>query len=150
MTERTWTDQELLALGERRPTSPKWQTNKTFEVVAKAMNGEGYGTSAYTVGRLRVVSQLIVCDYPDGDGQGPTWIVSISRKGRRIATTEECRRLLRHLGIGQAEEDNHEPGIARKFWWPLDPAKRVECQCKETEETVIEPSGMRWQRKRVN
>lgn len=148
--QKTWTDAELFALGECKPTSIRWKRNIVLENASRIFNGPGYGLSAYSVGRLRVVSQLIVCDYPDGDGHGPTWIVSVSRRGRRIAKTEECRRVLRHLGLGQAEEDNHEPGIARKFWLPLDPDKRVECQCKETEETVIEPSGMRWQRKRPN
>lgn len=38
------------------------------------------------------------------------------------------------------------PGRARHFW--LDRGRKVqpECECKRTEETVVEPDGYRWQR----
>lgn len=145
---REWSNRELHAIGEKRPRSPKWSRNYELERAVIKTNGMAFGTSAYSVGRIRVASQLIIAELPTGDGVGPQWIVSISRGGRRRPTNGECRRLLRHLGIGDAEEDNHENGIARKFWYPLDPSQRVDCQCKADEEQVVEPDGYTWSRKR--
>lgn len=99
-------------------------------------------------GKLVVVSTLDVAELPDGSGEvGPQWHVSISiddlRRPRR-ATDEECERTLRDFDLVGAEEDNHEPGRARHFWLPVDPARRVECECKTTDEVIVEPDGHRW------
>ena len=42
------------------------------------------------------------------------------------------------------EEDNHHPGNARHFWLPLDPTKRVDCECKSDEAVITEPDGYQW------
>jgi hypothetical protein len=43
-----------------------------------------------------------------------------------------------------SEEDNHHPGIARHFWMVVDPARRVDCECKVGETVVKEPDGYKW------
>lgn len=77
----------------------------------------------------------------------PQLHVSISDDGAR-ASDETIRGVLADFGFEGAEEDNHQPGIARHFW--LDEGARVqpECECKKVEETVTEPDGFKWQRPR--
>jgi len=105
---------------------------------------------AWRRGRFLALSTLDEMELPDGSGRtGPTWLVSISRRGTRRPTDEECRRVLSAFGLAGAAEDNHENGIARKFWMPVDPAERRACECKETEEQVVEPDGYTWSRKRA-
>jgi hypothetical protein len=58
------------------------------------------------------------------------------------------RRALAAFRMLDAEEDNHIPGRARHVWRPLDPAERVDCECKTTEVTVVEPDGHRWSNRR--
>lgn len=72
---------------------------------------------------------------------------AVSRDGRRRASDAEVANILRIFCIPGAEEDNHEPGIARKFWWRIG-QEQVECECKADEEIVVEPDGYRWSRKR--
>lgn len=92
-----------------------------------------------------VLSGVAIADYPDGSGEkGPQWHVSISVSGRR-ATKAECERALRAFDLVGAEEDNHHPGVARHFWRPVDPARRVDCECKENEVVHVDPAdGYTW------
>jgi len=94
-------------------------------------------------GRFVVVSELVQAELPDGSGTGPQWLVSVSYKRRR-PDNKQVQRALRAFGMAAAEEDNHEPGIARKFWLPVDPAHRVDCECKTTEDVIVEPDGFKW------
>lgn len=107
----------------------------------------GTPCSGWLRGNFRILSSIQDNELSSG-AVGPTWCVSISRRGRRRPTVNECRRLLRHFGMGSAEEDNHENGIARKFWMPVDPAERVDCECKIDEEQVVEADGYTWSRPR--
>lgn len=77
----------------------------------------------------------------------PSVQLSISDKGWR-PSDDVCRAALADFGLEGAEEDNHSPGRARHFW--LDEGRTVQpdCECKATEETVVEPDGYRWQRER--
>jgi hypothetical protein len=99
--------------------------------------------SAWQRGRVRVISTLDLAEMPDGNGTGPQWHISISDRGARPDDTL-VRRALTSFDMLGAEEDNHHPGNARHFFMPVDPSRRVDCQCKETEETIVEPDGYRW------
>lgn len=104
------------------------------------------GGAAYANGSLITISTLDLAEYPDGKGIGLQWHVSISRPGLpfRRATDAEIARALEDFDLVGAEEDNHEPGRSRHFWQPLDPSHRVDCECKTTEQRVVEPDGHTW------
>jgi hypothetical protein len=102
--------------------------------------------SAWCRGSFTVISALEIADYPDGQGKGPQWHISIS-----LVWTQDGRGrpsvvsgVLRSFGMTAAEEDNHHPGAARHFWMPVDPSRRVDCECKTTEVTIVEPDGYKW------
>lgn len=99
--------------------------------------------SAWRCGPIVVLSELVTAEYPDGDGEGLQWIVSISANGKR-PKPKQVRKALRAFGMVGAEEDQHHPGVARQFWRPVDPKHRVDCQCKADERTVVEPDGYTW------
>lgn len=100
--------------------------------------------SAWSDGKAHVLSSLIDAEAPDGSGEViPQWHVSITERGRR-ATPRVLRRALRAFGMVGAEEDNHHPGNARHFFLPVDPARRVGCECKATETIQREPDGYTW------
>lgn len=92
---------------------------------------------------VMVMSALEYAQYPDGDGAGPIWHISISKDGQR-AGDDICQATLATFGLEGADEDNHEPGVGRNFWLPVDPSKRTGCECKETERVVVEPNGHVW------
>ena len=54
------------------------------------------------------------------------------------------QRALRAFRLEGTEEDNPHPGVARHFWLPVDPTRRVECQCKTDETIVQEPDAYTW------
>lgn len=139
-----------MTLQEKRP-GPEWEEAPDIDMNAlrRRLGSPASVSSAWTRGRFRAISTLEPSGELPKGGVGPQWLVSISRRGRRRPTSEECRRILRQFRMVGAEEDNHEPGIARKFWMPVDPNERVDCQCKADEEQVVEPDGYTWSRKRV-
>lgn len=106
------------------------------------------------------VSSLDAID--DGRGgklNGPTWHLSVSRAsfifGGSRPTDEDVSTALSAFGMVGAEEDNHANpftragGLARHFWLHTDPARRVGCECKSTEETVVDPDGYTYTRPRT-
>ncbi len=102
--------------------------------------------STFARGRLHVISGYGQMELPQSGGRhGPTWHVSLMRRGRRRPSNDEVRKFLRDFDLVGAEEDNHMPGLARHFFQPVDPAFRGVCECKTTEETIVEPDGHRWQ-----
>lgn len=70
--------------------------------------------------------------------------------GFRRPNDLEVAMVLRDFGMVGAEEDNHEPGRARHFWrlCQASPDEAMGCECKETEEVVVEADGHRWSRER--
>jgi hypothetical protein len=44
----------------------------------------------------------------------------------------------------RAEEDNHQDGRARMLFLVVDPARRVDCECKATERVVVREDGYRY------
>jgi hypothetical protein len=107
--------------------------------------------SAWEAAGLKAISAIEMAEAPDGSGETiPQWHLSVSVLSRtRRARGHEVRQALRDFGLEGAEEDNHEPGAARHFWMPVDPGRRVDCECKTTEEVVVEPDGHRWSRPRL-
>lgn len=122
---------------EKRPRSSEWTE------VRCPPTAEGIARSAWVSGPVFVISTLIECDLPDGAGVGLTWHLSLTRKGKRARPTD-ARRVLRAFDLVGVEEDNHHPGQARQFFQPVDPAHRVSCECKTSEEQIVEPDGFRW------
>lgn len=126
---------------ERRPRGSEW--HEVF-IPGDASDVADIAASAWVSGPLRVISALSMAELPDGSGEvGPQWHISITRKGKRPKPTD-VRRALRAFGMVGTEEDNHHPGNARHFWLPVDPARRVECECKATEVNVTDADGYRW------
>jgi hypothetical protein len=100
--------------------------------------------SAWTLGPIMVLSELVIAEYPDGSGNGPQWLVSVSASGKR-AKPKQLRRALRAFGMVGAEQDNHHPGNVRSYWRPVEESKRVDCQCKVDETIVVdEADGYTW------
>lgn len=99
--------------------------------------------SAWRRGRCFVISTLDFAELPTGKGIGLQWQISISHHRERPGPKEVRRALIAFNMVG-AEEDNHHPGIARHFFMPVDPAHRVDCECKTTEEVRREPDGYTW------
>lgn len=120
-------------IAERRPRDNLWQLVSRSPL-----------QSTWRSGAIVVISALEMAELPDRSGVGPQWHISISYRGRR-AKPHHARKALRAFGMTSAEEDNHHPGIARHFWLVVDPAHRVECECKTDETTVVEQDGYRWQ-----
>jgi hypothetical protein len=100
------------------------------------------GARAWQLGRTCVLSSLAMMELPRG-GVGPTWLISISRQGRR-PQPDDIERALRAFGMVGAEEDNHHPGNARHFFMPVDPSQRVDCECKATETVIADTDGYTW------
>lgn len=126
---------------EQRPRGRGWAW---IPVPPSAWAPGTLAASRWTDGRLSVISTLILAELPDGSGEvGPQWHVSVSRFGKRPKPAELAR-AQRAFGIVGWEEDNHHPGNARHFFRPVDPARRVACECKTTETIHVEPDGYTW------
>ena len=124
---------------EKEPRSAGWKR------IGEIQNRYGRAL-LFERGRFRALSTLDEMELPQSGGKvGPTWHVSVSRRGRRRPTPAELRPILRDFDMLDAEEDNHMPGRARHFFLPVDPRYRGVCDCKETEETLVEADGFRWQ-----
>lgn len=59
------------------------------------------------------------------------WLVSFSKMGKRRLSNAEIQPVLKAFGIEDFEEDNHEKGIARKFWLAVEEKYRKPCPCKD-------------------
>jgi hypothetical protein len=128
---------------ELRPRTDGWVEIPTGDLLER-LGLRTIAVSAWQRGPACAISALELAEYPDGNGFGPQWHVSVSRMGKR-PKWNDVRATLRAFGIvTDAEEDNHHPGNARHFWVPLDPARRVECQCKADEDLVVDPDGYVW------
>ena len=96
--------------------------------------------SAWTYGKIRVLSSLSTMERPGTPEPGPTWLISITRRGQR-PTPADVRKALRAFGMTGAEEDNHGSGNARSFFLVVDPAFRGICECKSAESVIVEGDG---------
>ena len=59
------------------------------------------------------------------------WLISFSRLGKARLSDKEIRQCLKDFDALDFEEDNHEPGISRKFWLAVDHKYRKPCPCKD-------------------
>lgn len=102
------------------------------------------GIETWNYSGFVVTSQLSGMEAPDASHDViPTWLIAVSRRGRR-ATDEEVARVLRAFDMEAALEDNHHPGVSRAFFLPVDPARRRDCECKVGEALIVEPDGYQW------
>lgn len=94
-------------------------------------------TSDYSMWQLRHLCALSSVAYLQDEHQGPhwEWVVSFSDRGNKRLSDADIRYCLQAFEAEGFEEDNHERGIARKFWLAIDPQYRKPCPCKD--ETVI-------------
>lgn len=128
---------------ERRP-GPGWER---IPIPPASPLAEIGTVSAWQRKRTCVISALENAELPDGSGTGPQWHISVSRvagAGNKRPSFVDVRRALHAFDMKGAEEDNHHPGNARHFWVPVDPSKRVGCECKVTETVVTEKDGYQW------
>jgi hypothetical protein len=126
-------------LEARTPRTTRW----TFRGV-HPVNGAHAHVFEHRHDGTRVLSALELAEAPDGSCETiPQWHISISQQGHR-PDADVVDRALRAFDMVGADEDNHHPGIARHFWLPVDPARRVECECKTTEDTVVDRDGYAW------
>lgn len=123
---------------ERQPHGGGWE-----RMAPPALDGRVLSVSRWRYGRILVISALEDAEYPDGNGRGPQWHLSVSRSGVRPSAAD-VRRAQRAFRMVGTEEDNHHPGNARHFWLPVDPAHRVTCQCKDDEDVIRETDGYTW------
>jgi hypothetical protein len=124
---------------------PKASAGWTSVPAPTNMPGEALRLSVWQKGQLRVISAVELAEYPDGQGHGPQWHISISVRGLKVRPTDrQTRAVLREFAMPRVEEDNHHPGNARHYWCPIDPAHRVDCECKVDEAIVREPDGYTW------
>lgn len=149
----------LLGLRARTPRSSTWQERErhaasALQILAPEQRQLTLELRVYeragSPGRLRVLSALALAKAPSGDDTILQWHLSVSRpprsadgRGRR-PDDAELRRVRLAFDLVDAEEDNHHPGIARHLWLPVDPARRVGCECKADEVVVVEPDGYAW------
>ncbi len=129
---------------ERRPNLPGWVE---FRMPANNPLDSADVILSYSVwsrGQIRVISALEMAELPDRSGVGPQWHISVSRGPKKRPRPTDVRAALRAFQMHGAEEDNHHPGVARHFWVPVDPAHRVDCECKEEEAVITEPDGYKW------
>ncbi len=100
--------------------------------------------SAWVYGKIRVISSLNIMQMPDNPAEtGLQWHISVSRNGRRPSDVDVLK-ARRAFHMKAAEEDNHHPGGARHFMLVCDPARRIDCECKETEEVIVDKGGYKW------
>lgn len=127
--------------GEKYPLRGRWQKDRTASDLHRAARGS---TSVFRLGSALVISNLASLEAPDGSGDViPQWHVSLSDDGRR-PSPKLVDRVRRDFGMEGAEVDNHHPGVAVHLMLCVDPARRVDCECKVGEEVVTEPDGYQW------
>jgi len=68
---------------------------------------------------------------------GPQWHVSVSRAPER-SLVADVERVVECFGMPAFDEDNHHPGIARHLWCPVDERYRQGCECKLTEQLIVD------------
>ncbi len=65
------------------------------------------------------------------------WLISFSKMGRMVLNDAEIKKCLKAFGAEDFMEDNHERGVARKFWKAVEEKYRVPCPC-QNERVVVE------------
>lgn len=121
----------------RAPSDPRWRPIPSPIPTARAFLRD----------RVLALSEVAPMSAPDGSGDVlRTWLVSVSEGGRWTPSNETMARVRRDFAMEEAEEDNHEPGLARKLFLVVEPGRRVACECKETERVIVRGDGYRYTR----
>lgn len=132
------------------PKQPK--PTRGWEFVGKVPTGPDSIADGWRSGTLIALSgyELSEKKLPSGvELLLPHFHVSVSDGGRR-ASDDAVRSVLADFDMEGADEDNHLSGNARHFWIVADGRKReTPCECKATEETIVEPDGYQWQKERA-
>ena len=92
--------------------------------------------TAYQRGNYRALSSIALLH----DNHQPAhweWVVSFSYGGVRRLTDDEIKKCLQEFGAQNFVEDNHEAGIARKFWLAVEEKYRAPCPCQD-ENVIVE------------
>lgn len=90
-------------------------------------------TTAYTAwqkGKFCALSSVVNV-YDEHLPPHDEWLISFSVMGQQRCSNQQVQELLKDFGAVDFEEDNHERGVARKFWKAVDPQYRVPCPCKD-------------------
>lgn len=129
---------------EKRPPKHSGWFESRNKAIAVAEFVKASSFSVWLRRGVTVISASIRAHAPDGSKEViPQWHLSFRADGRRC-NDEEVRLGLASFGIAGAEEDNHHPGGgARHFFMPVDPKRRVDCECKTDERTIVESDGYR-------
>lgn len=126
-------------INPKRPITGPWQQGE----VPQMPNG-GFPTEVWRdeIHGFMVISAVEVAIDKDGIDRGPSYHVSMSKRGKRV-TTNEANAILHQFGMDGAEEDNHVPhGFVRNFWrYVADRYVGVECACKAEEPAIVEDKG---------
>jgi hypothetical protein len=65
------------------------------------------------------------------------WIISFSGAGGTVLPNKKIKQYLKDFSFSDAEEDNHEPGFARKFFLAVEEKHRKKCECKDEEQVRL-------------
>lgn len=141
-------DANALDVGKRTPATDKAKTPSTGWVYDGYYIVDDVPIHRWHSGDVIVCSSYCLSTYQKTSILVPQFHVSVTEHGAR-PSDEAVRAALADFGMEGADEDNHLPGRARHFWM-CDDGRKAEppCDCKATEETIVEPDGFRWQRKR--
>lgn len=129
----------MSATGPKRPRPGSgWRSVPVPPTVPK-------GSEAWARRQLLAISTLSLMEAPDGAGDHLlTWLVSVSRDGAAMPSDRDLGRVRRDFNMRAAEEDNHQDGCARMLFLVVDPARRVDCECKADERVIVRPDGFRY------
>lgn len=92
--------------------------------------------TAYQQGRFCALSSLVDV-YDDHQPAHWEWLISFSNMGNARLSNAEIQKCLKDFNALDFMEDNHEPGVARKFWLAVEEKYRVPCPC-QNEHVIVE------------
>lgn len=92
--------------------------------------------TAWQCGHMSALSSVVNV-YDEHQPAHWEWLVSFSNMGKRRLSNQEIAICLRDFGAVDFLEDNHESGIARKFWLAVEEKYRVPCPCQD-EKVIVE------------
>lgn len=92
--------------------------------------------TAYQRGQFCALSSLVNV-YDEHQPAHWEWLISFSKMGMARLSNAEVQQCLKDFGAEDFMEDNHEPGIARKFWLAVEEKYRVPCPCQD-EQVIVE------------
>lgn len=86
--------------------------------------------TGYQAGQFFALSSVV---FVSDEHLPPHWeyLLSFSGFGYRRLSDAEIKLCLKDFGAEDFQEDNHEPGVARKFWKAVEERYRQPCPCKD-------------------